>query len=177
VSALGRTGLVKQGYEDFIQTDAAINPGNSGGGLINLKGELIGINIAIISPGGGNIGIGFAVPINMAKEVMSQLIATGRVERGRIGVALEDLDAPAAGHLEGARIKEVSPGSPAERAGLYKGDIIMKANDLPIRNATQMRNLIGLTLVGQQVHLLVEHDHARESVTVEVLPLAEKKSR
>jgi serine protease Do len=176
VSALGRTGLVKQGYEDFIQTDAAINPGNSGGGLINLKGELIGINTAIISPGGGNIGIGFAVPINMAKKAMDQLIATGRVERGRIGIALEDLDAPAAGHLEGARIKEVSPGSPAERAGLHKGDIIVKANDLPIRSATQMRNLIGLTPVGQQVHLLVEHNRARESVTVEVLPLAEKKS-
>src|ERR1700738_163927 len=92
-------------YEDFIQTDAAINPGNSGGGLINLRGELVGINTAIISPGGGNVGIGFAVPINMAKKVMDQLIATGHVERGRIGVVLEDLDAPAGGHLEGARVK------------------------------------------------------------------------
>jgi len=142
-----------------------------------LKGELIGINSAIISPGGGNIGIGFAVPINMAKKVMDQLIATGRVQRGRIGVALEDLEALGTGHLEGARIKEVSPGSPAERSGLRKGDVILKADGLPIRSATQMRNLIGLTPVGQQVHLLVEHDHARESVTVEVLPLAEKKSR
>ena len=178
VSALGRTGLVKQGYEDFIQTDAAINPGNSGGGLIDLKGELVGINTAIISPGGGNIGIGFAVPINMAKKVMDQLIATGHVARGRIGVALEDLEASAAAsHLEGARIKEVSAGSPAERAGLRKGDIILKADDVPIRSATQMRNLIGLTPVGQQVHLLVERDHARESVTVEVVPLAEKASR
>jgi serine protease Do len=94
VSALGRTGLVKQGYEDFIQTDAAINPGNSGGALINLKGELVGINTAIISPGGGSVGIGFAVPINMAKKVMEHLIPTGHVERGRIGVALEDLEAP-----------------------------------------------------------------------------------
>jgi serine protease Do len=91
---LGRTGLVKQGYEHFIQTDAAINPGNSGGGLINLKGELIGINTAVISPGGGNIGIGFAVPINMPKKVMEQLIGTGHIERGRIGVVLEDLEAP-----------------------------------------------------------------------------------
>jgi len=177
VSALGRTGLVKQGYEDFIQTDAAINPGNSGGGLMDLKGELIGINTAIISPGGGNIGIGFAVPINMAKKVMDQLIATGHVERGRIGVALEDLEVPASGHLEGARIKEVSPGSPAERAGLHKGDIILKANDLPIRSATQMRNLIGLTPVGRQVRLLIERDRDRENVTVEVLPLTEKASR
>jgi serine protease Do len=83
VSALGRTGLDKQGYEDFIQTDAAINPGNSGGALVNLKGELVGINTAIISPGGGNVGIGFAVPINMARRVMEQLVATGKVERGR----------------------------------------------------------------------------------------------
>jgi serine protease Do len=166
VSALGRTGLVKQGYEDFIQTDAAINPGNSGGGLINLKGELVGINTAIISPGGGNIGIGFAVPINMAKKVMDQLIATGHVERGRIGVVLEDLDTPAGGHLEGARVKEVSPGSPAERAGVRKGDIILKADDLPIRSATQMRNLIGLTPVGQQVRLIIERNHAQEAVGV-----------
>ncbi len=149
VSALGRTGLVKQGYEDFIQTDAAINPGNSGGGLIDLKGELVGINTAIISPAGGNVGIGFAVPINMARKVMEQLVATGHVSRGRIGIALEDIDAPVAGHLEGARITEVSPGSPAERAGLRKGDVILKADDVPIRSATQMRNVIGLTPVGQ----------------------------
>ncbi len=177
VSALGRTGLVKQGYEDFIQTDAAINPGNSGGGLINLKGELIGINTAIISPGGGNVGIGFAVPINMAKKVMDQLIATGRVERGRIGIALEDIDAPAAGRFEGARIREVSPGSPAERAGLRKGDIILKANDLQIRSATQLRNLIGLTRVGQYVQMIVERNHAQESVTVEIAPLADQRVR
>ena len=175
VSALGRTGLVKQGYEDFIQTDAAINPGNSGGGLINLKGELVGINSAIISPGGGNIGIGFAVPINMAKKVMEQLIATGHVERGRIGVALEDLDAPASGHLEGARIKEVSPGSAAERAGLRKGDIIVRANDAPIRSATQMRNVIGLTPVGRAVRMTIERDHALQVVTVEVVPLTDKR--
>jgi serine protease Do len=177
VSALGRAGLVKQGYEDFIQTDAAINPGNSGGGLINLKGELVGINTAIISPGGGNVGIGFAVPINMAKKVMSQLIATGHVERGRIGIALEDIDAPAAGRPEGARIREISPGSPAERAGLRKGDVILKANDLPIRSATQLRNLIGLTPVGQHVQMIIERDHAQEGVTVEIAPLTEQRLR
>ena len=175
VSALGRTGLVKQGYEDFIQTDAAINPGNSGGGLINLEGELIGINTSIISPGGGNVGIGFAVPINMAKKVMNQLIATGRVERGRIGVVLDDLEASATGNLEGARIKEVSADSPAARAGLRKGDIILKADGLSIRSATQMRNLIGLTPVGQQVQLLVERGLAQEGVTVEVAPLSDPK--
>jgi len=177
VSALGRAGLVKQGYEDFIQTDAAINPGNSGGGLIDLRGELVGINTAIISPAGGNVGIGFAVPINMARKVMEQLLARGRVERGRIGVALEDIDAPVAGHLEGARITEVGPGSPAERAGLQRGDIILKANDVPIRSATQMRNLIGLTPVGQEVRLTVEHNSVTENVTVQVEPLAEPRPR
>jgi serine protease Do len=91
VSALGRTGLSKQGYEDFIQTDAAINPGNSGGALVNLRGELVGINSAIISPAGGNVGIGFAIPVDMARRVMEQIIASGRVERGRIGISLQDL--------------------------------------------------------------------------------------
>ena len=177
VSALGRTGLGKHGYEDFIQTDAAINPGNSGGGLINLRGELVGINTAIISPGGGNVGIGFAVPINMARKVMEQLAQTGRVERGRIGVALEDLEAPGTGPMQGARIKEVSPGSPAERAGLRRGDIVLKVNDLPIRSATQMRNLIGLTPVGKQVRVTIERDRATESTTVEVVPMTESKPR
>lgn len=175
VSALGRTGLGKHGYEDFIQTDAAINPGNSGGALINLRGELVGINTAIISPGGGNVGIGFAVPINMARKVMDQLAATGRVERGRIGIALEDLEAP--GTTQGARVKEVSPGSPAERAGLRRGDIILKANDFPIRSATQMRNLVGLTPVGQQVRLTIKRDRATESATVEVVPMNEPKPK
>jgi serine protease Do len=175
VSALGRTGLGKHGYEDFIQTDAAINPGNSGGALINLRGELVGINTAIISPGGGNVGIGFAVPINMARKVMDQLATTGRVERGRIGIALEDLEEP--GTTQGARIKEVTPGSPAERAGLRRGDIILKANDLPIRSATQMRNLIGLTPVGRQVRLTIERDRVTESATVEVVPMNDQKPR
>jgi serine protease Do len=176
VSALGRTGLGKHGYEDFIQTDAAINPGNSGGGLINLRGELIGINTAIISPGGGNVGIGFAVPINMARKVMEQLAQTGRVERGRIGIALEDLESSFAGIMQGARIKEVSPGSPADRAGLRRGDIILKADDIPIRSATQMRNLIGLTPVGRHVRLTLKRNPATESATVEVVPLSDRKA-
>lgn len=175
VSALGRTGLGKHGYEDFIQTDAAINPGNSGGALINLRGELIGINTAIISPGGGNVGIGFAVPINMAHKVMDQLATTGRVERGRIGIALEDLEAP--GTSQGVRIKEVSTGSPAARAGLRRGDVILKANDLPIRSATQMRNLIGLTRVGQQVQLTIERDRGTDTVTVQIEAMTEQKTR
>ncbi|WP_407159793.1 trypsin-like peptidase domain-containing protein [Bradyrhizobium sp. STM 3557] len=177
VSALGRTGLGKQGYEDFIQTDAAINPGNSGGALINLRGELVGINTAIISPGGGNIGIGFAVPINMARRVMEQLVQNGRVERGRIGISLQDLDVPVNGHVQGARVADVSAGSPAERAGLRKGDIIVKANDMPVRSATQVRNLIGLTPVGQRVRLTFERDRALGNATVEVAPAAEERAR
>ncbi|BAM90903.1 serine protease do-like precursor [Bradyrhizobium oligotrophicum S58] len=177
VSALGRTGLGKQGYEDFIQTDAAINPGNSGGALISLRGELIGINTAIISPGGGNVGIGFAVPINMARRVMEQLVQSGRVDRGRIGVTLLDLDSPSDGRVQGARVADVSAGSPAERAGLRKGDIIVKANDMPVRSATQVRNLIGLTPVGQRVRLVFERDRALGNATVEVAPVAEERAR
>jgi serine protease Do len=177
VSALGRTGLGKQGYEDFIQTDAAINPGNSGGALINLRGELVGINTAIISPGGGNVGIGFAVPINMARRVMEQLVQNGRVERGRIGVSLQDLDVPVNGHVQGARVADVTAGSPAERAGLRKGDIIVKANDMPVRSATQVRNLIGLTPVGQRVRLTFERDRSLGNATVEVAPVTDERAR
>ena len=123
VSALGRSGLGIEGYEDFIQTDASINPGNSGGPLVNLEGQCVGINTAILAPGGGNIGIGFAVPINMARRVMEQLIRFGEVKRGRVGMAIQDLtpdlaQAMSTGHSEGAVIAKVEPGSPAERAGL-----------------------------------------------------------
>lgn len=168
VSALGRTGLGKQGYEDFIQTDAAINPGNSGGALVNLKGELVGINTAIISPGGGNVGIGFAVPINMARRVMEQLVATGKVERGRIGVVMQDVNYVQGAHVPGVRIAEVTKDSSAERAGLRKGDIVTSANDAPIRSAAQLRNAIGLARVGERVRLAVLRDHARLEFTVDV---------
>ncbi|HEY8332997.1 MAG TPA: trypsin-like peptidase domain-containing protein, partial [Tardiphaga sp.] len=136
VGALGRTGLGKQGYEDFIQTDAPINPGNSGGALVSLRGQLVGINTAIISPGGGNVGIGFAVPINMAKRVMEQLVAYGEVRRGQIGVSIRDIAPDTAAkenRTEGAVIAEVVAGSPAEAAGLRKGDIVIAADGTPIR--------------------------------------------
>jgi serine protease Do len=148
VSALGRSGLDKhQGYEDFIQTDASINPGNSGGALVNLRGQLPGINTAIISPGGGNVGIGFAVPINMARRAMEQLIQYGEVRRGQIGMSIRDLGADLAAKegYQGALIAEIASGSPAEKAGLQKGDIVKAVDSTPIRSASQLRNLIGLT--------------------------------
>ena len=168
VSALGRTGLGKQGYEDFIQTDAPINPGNSGGGLINLKGELVGINTAILSPGGGNVGIGFAVPINMARQVMEQIVQTGRVRRGRIGVSIQDPAAPDKG--EGALIAEVSRKSSAEAAGILKGDLVIKADGVPIRSAAQLRNKVGLTPVGKSVQLTIRRNGSVQNVEVEIAP-------
>jgi serine protease Do len=173
VSALGRTGLGKQGYEDFIQTDASINPGNSGGALVNLKGQLVGINTAIISPGGGNVGIGFAVPINMARRVMEQLVQYGEVRRGQIGISIRDLrvDLAATESYQGALIAEIASGSPAEKAGLQKGDIVKAVDGTPIRSASQLRNLIGLTPLGSRVELRFGRNGAVHSASVEVGPV------
>lgn len=173
VSALGRTGLGKHGYEDFIQTDAPINPGNSGGALINLKGELVGINTAIISPGGGNIGIGFAVPINMARQVMEQIVEYGVVRRGRIGVSVRDLstgssEPQATGRSQGALIAGVLRGSSAEAAGIRRGDIIIAADGVPIRSAAQLRNKIGLARIGDRVQLTFDRRGTLHTVAVEI---------
>jgi Do/DeqQ family serine protease len=160
VSALGRSGLSPEGYEDFIQTDASINPGNSGGPLINLRGELIGINTAILGPAGGNIGIGFAIPSNMARAVMVQIERFGEVRRGRLGIAMEDLTAANAKKagvtaLEGALIAAVQPGSPAEKLGLRAGDVIVALNGRPVRAAAELRARLGLTPVGEEVELRI----------------------
>jgi serine protease Do len=171
VSALGRTGLGKQGYEDFIQTDAAINPGNSGGALVNLKGELVGINTAIISPGGGNVGIGFAVPINMAHRVMQQILATGKVERGQIGVVMQDVNEAQGANSPGVRIVDVAKGSSAERAGLRKGDFILSVDERPVRSAAQLRNAIGLARIGERVRLAVLRERTRLDVSIDVAPV------
>ncbi|SRR5579884_673410 len=149
VSATGRGGLGIEDVEDFIQTDAAINPGNSGGALVDDEGHLIGINTAIVGNSGGNVGIGFAVPINIAKHDMDQILKTGKVERAYLGILPQDVT-PAiaqsfhAPELTGALVGDVTPNSPASRAGLQKGDIILKVNGEPVTSAAQLRMKIGL---------------------------------
>jgi len=163
VSALQRGSLGiegPQGLENFIQTDASINPGNSGGALINLKGQLIGINTAILTPEGGNIGIGFAIPINMAKTIMSQLIQYGSVKRGLMGVVVQDLTPDLAKGFElkdvkGAIITLVSPNSPAQKAELQAGDVIISVNNQPMETASAVRNTIGLLRVGAKINLTI----------------------
>jgi serine protease Do/serine protease DegQ len=153
VSALGRTGLNMEGYEDFIQTDASINPGNSGGALVNLKGELVGVNTAIIGPSGGNVGIGFAVPSNMARAVTAHLAKYGEVRRGRIGLTTQDPTPEIAKALgltpnQGALVVEIAPDSPAARAGLKRGDVVISLNGRAVRSSADLRNQIGLAAVG-----------------------------
>jgi len=153
VSALGRTGLNIEGFEDFIQTDASINPGNSGGALVTLSGELIGINTAILAPAGGNVGIGFAVPSNMVAAVMNQLVRFGEVRRGRLGVTVQDVTPDIAEALElekgtGALVTNVESGSPAQETGIRAGDLIVEINGGPIDTATDLRNQVGLVPVG-----------------------------
>jgi serine protease Do/serine protease DegQ len=160
VSALGRTGLDIEGYEDFIQTDASINPGNSGGALINLKGELIGINTAIVGPTGGNVGIGFAVPSNMVRAVMQQLVKYGEMRRGRVGLTTQDV-APELGKAlgaqasHGAEVVEVAKNSPADKVGLRPADVIIAVNGRAVRGSSDLRNQIGLISVGEEVELQV----------------------
>ncbi len=173
VSALGRSGLGIEGYEDFIQTDASINPGNSGGALVNLRGELIGVNTAILTPAGGNIGIGFAVPINMARQVMDQLTRYGEVKRGRIGVAIQDLtpelaQAMSTSRTTGAVIAKVEPGSPAELGGLRGGDLVIAVNGVAVHSGTQMRNMIGLSRIGDEVRLVVDRRGTEHAANVRV---------
>ncbi|WP_211254822.1 DegQ family serine endoprotease [Nevskia soli] len=175
VSGLGRnTGADDGSYQDFIQTDASINPGNSGGALINLRGELVGINSQIYSQSGGSIGIGFSIPVNLAKSVMSQLIATGKFERGRIGIVGQNLTpelVKALGLKEnthGALVAKVAPGTPADKAGLKDGDVVIQANGKTIKDMPELRNLIGLLKIGEKVDLTVLRDGATKQITVVV---------
>jgi serine protease DegQ len=172
VSAKGRGGLIPGGYEDFLQTDAAINPGNSGGALVNMAGQLVGINSAIIGPSGGNVGIGFAVSSNMARAVMDQILKNGKVQRGAVGVLIGDLpvqvgsagDAP----RQGALIGGIVANSPAARAGLREGDVVIAAEGQPVRSASELRTRIGLAPVGSTVDLTVVRGGNRVNTAVTV---------
>ncbi|OYV54467.1 MAG: protease, partial [Legionella sp. 21-45-4] len=179
VSAMKRADLNIEGIENFIQTDAAINPGNSGGALVNVKGELVGINTAIISLYGGNVGIGFAIPINMVRDVSQQLIKFGSVHRGLMGVFVQHLtpELAQAMHLsdnfQGALIAQVNEGSPAEIAGLKAGDIITQINATKITQATQVRTTISLLRVGSDAKITVNR-HGK-SITLNAIVTDVKK--
>lgn len=173
VSALGRTGLGIESYENFIQTDASINPGNSGGALVNLRGELIGINTAILGPSGGNIGIGFAIPMNMVNAISAQLIEHGEVRRGRLGVGIQDLtpDLAAAFNLQrrgGAVISQIEQGSPADVAGLKVGDVVTGVNGTAVATASRLRNSVGLLRVGSKVTLDILRDGEPLQITADI---------
>ncbi|HEY5719885.1 MAG TPA: DegQ family serine endoprotease [Gammaproteobacteria bacterium] len=181
VSALGRSGLGIEGYEDFIQTDASINPGNSGGALVNLRGELVGINTAILAPSGGNVGIGFAIPVNMAHELMAQILQHGEVRRGQLGIALQDLtpqlaEAFGIDQRRGAVVAQVVAGSPAAKAGLEAGDVIVAINGRALRSSAQLRNVVGLQRIGEQVELGILRDGKPRTVQIEVAAVAVSES-
>ncbi len=170
VSALGRTGISRNGYEDFIQTDASINPGNSGGALVNMNGELVGINSAIISRSGGNVGIGFAVPSEIARSIMRQILDFGEVRRGLLGVTITTIDEEGAKALgaeveSGALVSTIEPGSAAEQAGLQVDDIIVKVDDKKIDNSLELRNSIGLKGSGEEVNIEYVRGGETNSVT------------
>jgi Do/DeqQ family serine protease len=170
VSALSRTGINPDGYEDFIQTDASINPGNSGGALVNLRGELVGINSAILSGSGGNIGIGFAIPVNLVKNVMDQLIKYGTVKRGVLGVNLYTVTSDIAKEFgitesSGALVAGVAQGSAAEHAGIKTGDIITSINGVAKKDPGELRYAIGLLHVGDKVEIGLLRDGKPRTVT------------
>jgi serine protease DegQ len=175
VSAMGRSGVNIESYEDFIQTDASINPGNSGGALVDINGELLGVNTAILSGTGGNIGIGFAIPSNMVRKVVDQLLEHGNVQRGRIGIAIQDVTPALSQALElgtdsGALVTQVEPGSPAEQAGLAAGDVILEINGKPIDSSSDLRNEIGLIRAGESVEVTSMRGGERRTSKATVAP-------
>lgn len=174
VSALGRTGLGIEGYENFIQTDASINPGNSGGALVNLRGELVGINTAIVGPAGGNVGIGFAIPTNMAQGVMDQLIEFGEVKRGQLGIYIQDLDPDLARALgldeqtKGVLVSEVIEDSAADEAGLKKGDVILAVDGQKVTSGAELRNIVGLSPVGREIEIELLRDGKEKTLSARI---------
>jgi len=169
VSALGRSGLRIEQYENFIQTDAAINPGNSGGALVNLRGELIGINTAILGPGGGNVGIGFAIPSSMVKNLVDQIIEFGEVHRGMLGVVGRSIDSDIAKAMDlkttqGGFVQEVTPDSAAAQAGIKAGDVITKVNGKAVKSFAELRGRIGSIGAGKKVKITVVRHNGEEKV-------------
>jgi Do/DeqQ family serine protease len=180
VSAKSRsTGLSDGSFEDFLQTDAAINRGNSGGALVNTNGELIGINSQILSPSGGNIGIGFAIPSNMAKAVMDQLLKSGKVHRGMMGVTIQPVDADLASSLNlpaarGAIITSVSPGGPAQRAGIERGDVVTAINNQPVIDHNSLRNQIAGMAPGSTANVTVVRNGREQNMQVALTELPDR---
>jgi len=180
VSAKGRTSGVSDGsFEDFLQTDAAINQGNSGGALVNTGGELIGINSQILSPSGGNIGIGFAIPSNMARAVMDQLMKTGKVRRGMLGVTIQSIDADLATSLSlpaarGAIVTSVAAGGPAERAGLKRGDVITAINKQPVVDNNSLRNIVASMPPGSTVDVTAQRNGRDQNFQVALAELPDR---
>ncbi len=173
VSAKGRSGIGLNDYENFIQTDAAINPGNSGGPLVNLDSKVVGINTAIFSRSGGYMGIGFAIPVNMAKRIKDQLIADGKVTRGRLGVYIQNLTKDLAESFEmenddGILVSKVIAESPAENAGLKQGDIILELNGKPVEKVADFRNYIAMTDPGTKISLTILRNGSKEKLKVTV---------
>jgi serine protease Do len=173
VSATGRTGLNIATYENFIQTDAAINMGNSGGPLVNLNGQAVGINTAILGPGGGNIGIGFAIPINMARQIADQLIQSGKVERGYLGVVPQDMTEELAAALDvdddtGAILSQVTEESAAARAGLQQGDVVLEFAGTTVESASQFRNLVAAQRPNEKIEMVILRDGKRQTVSVQL---------
>jgi Do/DeqQ family serine protease len=176
VSGLGRSGINPDGYEDFIQTDASINPGNSGGALVNLRGELVGINSAILSRSGGNIGIGFAIPVNMARSIMDQLLKYGSVKRGLLGVNIYSLTPDMAkslniANIQGVLVSQVTEGSAADKAGVKAGDVITSINGQSIKSNSELRNAIGLSRVGDKLDVALVRDRKPLHVTAVITEL------
>lgn len=176
VSALGRTGLRLNGFENYIQTDASINPGNSGGALVNLRGELVGVNTAIIAPAGGNVGIGFAIPTEMVSLVMQQLIDYGEVRRGVLGVKVQDVTAELAQAFaleqkRGVVVSQVIKGGAAEKAGIKAGDVVLAVDGKPVLRASDLRNRVGLSTAGEKVVIEVLRNGKKHTVEAVITAL------
>ncbi len=172
ISAKGRSSMNLADYEDFIQTDASINPGNSGGALADLDGNVVGINTAIVNPtgGGGNVGIGFAIPINMASSVMHQLVAKGKVTRGYLGLLPQDIDDGLAKALKlkstkGSLVGDVTPGGPADKAGIKHGDVITSFDGTEVENSTQLRNMVAEAEPGKKATIGIIREGSKEDIT------------